>query len=421
MAGPVVSRERCELAAERAPGDHSSLVVASTRIVAVLALAAAMSACAVALRSAGDEPGSTTKSRAARAGPAAAPTPIATAQTTIRPSTIPTFVPMTPEPLATFIHMTIEDAAELGAAGATHAPSPAPGAATPLAAVAPLAVATPAAAAAPIAPVAAPARVTGNVALQRRGDLRVARARLAGRDLGDVLLDTGAGDTFIDRRRADEAGLRELIAASTEDKRDDDDARVREIQGLALDDLLLAEDRAFTIDLDATDASATGPLAGVIGFATLAVRPFTLDFPNDTLIVHSETTFEPPAGPAQAIRVDQGLPFVDAVLADGTSVWLLLDTGASVAVGVWRGFATQHPGMVKSSTDASGTPASELRGVQLLGETYDRLPVAVEGAPTRAWQRARVVGRVGMGWLRDFSVTVHPTTERIWLERAAGR
>jgi len=45
--------------------------------------------------------------------------------------------------------------------------------------------------------------------------------------------------------------------------------------------------------------------------------------------------------------------------------------------------------------------------------------MTIETGTPRLWERSRVVGRVGMGLLRNFRITVHPSTERLWAERVA--
>ena len=355
--------------------DETSPRARSGRSYAVaLALACAATACSVALHPAG----APTRPDPA---PTASPRPVVT------PTSVP---PPTPSPIARLAHLEVP-ADTTGDAGSTAA-------------------------------AAAPSLTSGGVTFERRGDLLVAPAQINGRPLGDVLLDTGAGATFIDQRLADEMQLPEMITASTGGSRANREASIREIHGLTIGGLSLAADRTFVVDLGGADPLVGSRLAGVIGFPTVGATPFTLDFTTGTFTVHTDATFEPPAGvPAEALRIDQGLPFVEATLTDGTAVWLLLDSASSGALMVWRGFAKQHPGALAPSTIAAATEGavreSELRSLRLLGEKYARMPVTVEDAPARPWHRARVVGRIGMALLRDLRITVHPATERIWVER----
>ena len=355
--------------------DETSPRARSGRGYAVaLALACAATACSVALHPAG-------------APTRPAPTPTTSPHPVVTPTSVP---PSTPSPIARLAHLEVP-ADTTGDAGSTAA-------------------------------AAAPALTSGSVTFERRGDLFVAPAQINGRTLGDVLLDTGAGATFIDQRLADEMQLPEIITASTAGSRAKREASIRELHGLTVGGLALAADWTFVVDLGGADALVGGPLAGVIGFPAVGAAPFTLDFTTGTFTVHTDAIFEPPAGAqAEALRIDQGLPFVEATLADGTAVWLLLDSASSVALTVWRGFAKQHPGAIAPSTSGAATEGSvrdsELCSLRLLGEKYDRIPVTIEDAPTRPWHRARVVGRIGMALLRDLRITVHPATERIWVER----
>jgi hypothetical protein len=244
----------------------------------------------------------------------------------------------------------------------------------------------------------------------------VARAQLGAREVGAFLLDTGAGATFIDQRLADELALPEIIPASAEGDAAKTELGTRELLGLAIGGLPLSTTPTFAVDLARPDAPIGGPFAGVIGFPTLGSGPFTLDFTAGTLTVHDETLFEPPPdAAAEVLRLDQGLPFVEAKLEDGSPIWLLLDTTAPSAITVWHGFGKQHPGVLHGA----GTPGSEaeLRSLRLFGSEEAVIPVLIQDAPTRPWPRARVVGRVGMEYLRRLRLTIHPGAQKIWAER----
>lgn len=266
----------------------------------------------------------------------------------------------------------------------------------------------------------------GSTTLERHGLFLVAPARIAGRMLGNVLLDTSAGETFVDERLADELSLPEIATDSAAAPPERRTASRRELRGLTIGELALSADWVFVADFRKGSALIDEPLAGVIGLATLGTTPFTLDFTTGRLVVYTDASFEPPANvPAEALRMDQGLPFVEATLADGKTIWLLLDSGSPAGISVWRGFARQHPGLLKPASPAAGaeppTPnaarSSELRSLRLLGAEFDRIPVLVQDAPARPWRRAQVVGRVGMAVLGNLRLTVHPATERIWIER----
>lgn len=381
---------------------------ATRRHATLTALACAISACTVALE------------------PSPAPRVSVPALRMTTPAPRPT---LTPTPQPTLVHLSKlaypnDDGSAEAAAPLAEMPlaatAPTPAAEVPPVTAPPVAV--------PAAPVAAPVAsnpvpLAGTLTFERHGALLSGAARIGDRPIGDVLLDTSAGAVFLDRTVAEAAQLRDPLTASTEDTPGDRDD-MRELSGLTLGGVPLAAERAFVVDLGATDLLVGSRLAGVIGLSAFDTAPFTLDVRNATLTVHSNTTFEPPAGvSAEALRIDQGLPFVEATLADGTRVWLLLDTGSPATISVWRGFAKQHPGVVKPMAGAQAgdptVPTSELRGVGLFGGRYERVPITIETGTPRLWERSRVVGRVGMGLLRNFRITVHPSTERLWAERVA--
>lgn len=406
------------------------------RLYALALVVAVISACAAGIKQDGKPAPPRKARRVAAAGRTPAPSPSMTAtpesplDATLTPRIIPTLMKL-PVPTFEDIFETSPSALETSRPALETSPpamesplpaveSPAPGGESAPARPAP----TPGAALVP----APPTVRAGTARLERRGDLLVAPTQLGAREVGAFILDLGAGATFIDRRLADELQLAEIIPASTAGDAADGEATIRDLRGLAIAGLGLETNPTFAIDLGGTDAWLGIPLAGVIGFPTLGPAPFTLDFTAGTLTIHDEIGFEPPAGvSAEALRIDQGLPFVEAILENDSRVWLLLDTTSPVAITVWRGFAKQHPGIVHDPPPvAAGAPApegavpggmKELHALRLLGSEHARITVLVGDGSLPPWRRSSVVGRVGMELLRHLRLTVHPGTERIWIER----
>lgn len=263
------------------------------------------------------------------------------------------------------------------------------------------------------------------VPLVVRNGFLVVPATIDDRPVGDLMVDTGAGATFIDRGLADDLGLPAVIDAKVQGAHFIDTAQIRELHHLAAGGIALDADPALAIDLSELKTQLGDSLAGVIGFPSFGGAPFTIDLVDHTLTVHDLTRFVPPAGvTSELLRVNQ-VPYVEATLEHGIGVWLLLDTGSVYGLTLWREFVKANAEVltvpqkrwVQTSGIGGGTQVmeSELRALRVFGRDHANVPVIVQDAPPQGWHHPRVAGRIGLALLQGLRVTIHPTHRRIWV------
>ncbi len=279
---------------------------------------------------------------------------------------------------------------------------------------------------APSAPTAATTTADGarRLPLVRRNGFLLAPVTIDGRLVGDFLVDTGAGATFIDRGLADALHLPELVDAQVQGAHFTDTAQIRELHRLAAGGIALVAAPTVALDLAELQAQLGSTLAGVIGFPTFGGAPFTIDFVDDALVVHDPVRFTPPAPTSELLRINQ-VPYVEATLENGIDVWLLLDTGSLFGLTLWREFVKDHGDVltvpqkrwVQTSGIGGGTQVmeSEVRALRVFGHEHGNVPVLIQDAPPHGWRHPRVAGRIGVALLERFRITMDPNRRRIWV------
>ncbi|HEY2387777.1 MAG TPA: aspartyl protease family protein [Candidatus Binatia bacterium] len=258
-------------------------------------------------------------------------------------------------------------------------------------------------------------------------DMPFVRVAIDRRDAGEFLVDTGTATNAIAEDVADRLGLAELTEAPLAGIHVQSTASVRKVAHLAIGGVDVAPDPIAVIDLDEVSRYTGISVAGIIGFPTLAQVPFAIDLHAATLTLYSPTRFAPPTVDATLLRVYRDQPYVSAICADGAEALLLLDTGASVPLVLWRPFVARVPDLVSppkgwTTTFGAGggtqVEASELRHLRLFGRDLDGIAVIVQAPPPTAWKHSRAAGIVGLPLLRDQRVTVDAASHRVWIERA---
>ncbi len=262
------------------------------------------------------------------------------------------------------------------------------------------------------------------IPLVRRDGYVFAPTRIDDREVGDFLVDTGAGALLIDLQLADELQLPAVIDTRVAGALAESQASFRQVRSLTAAGLPLESTPAVAVDLG--DVNSMGQFSGLIGFPTLGSAPFTIDFARGSLTIHDSERFVPPPSQSALLRINQ-LPYVEATLEGGLDVWLLLDSGQGAAVTLWQDFVKQHPDVLtvpqKRWAQATGigggtqVMVSELRSLRALGEEHGKTQVLIQEQPQGGWHHPRVAGRVGMALLDQLRITIHPAHKRIWIER----
>lgn len=263
------------------------------------------------------------------------------------------------------------------------------------------------------------------IPLVRRDGVVFVPTRIDDRDVGEFLVDTGAGATILDEHVADDLGLGEAVDTTIIGSLAESRASLRKVHTLTAAGLPLEHEPTIAVDLG--DVNPGRSFGGIIGLPTLGPAPFTIDFARGSLTIHDLARFVPPAdAQPEPLRINQ-VPYVEATLDGDVSVWLLLDSGQSAPVVLWQEFVKQHPDILtvpqKRWVQATGIGGgmqvmeSELRALRVFGEEHGKTPVFIQEAPRQGWHHPRVAGRIGMALMGHLRITIHPTHRRLWVER----
>jgi hypothetical protein len=266
------------------------------------------------------------------------------------------------------------------------------------------------------------------VALERRRELLFVPGHVDGCEAGDFILDTGAAVTALDPTVAERLRVRKVVELMVGGLYGAAPGAFLEPTSLVVGDVGLDPRHTVAVSLADFAPALGGDVAGIIGFSALGPAPFSLDFVANRLTFHNPASFTAPAGArGELLRVNGGVPYVEATLADGVTVWLLLDTGSLMPLSLWRDVVEAHPSALsvphKRWSQVAGVGGgtqvmvSEVESIRIFGEVLDGVTVSVQDRPPHVWQHPQAAGLVGMQVLQDLRLTVFPDHRRIWTER----
>ena len=261
--------------------------------------------------------------------------------------------------------------------------------------------------------------------------------KINGHDVGWMLIDTGANVTTVDKRIADDLGLKSLKKSGGSGDYD----IMRGVDRIELTDIALNNHFVAVTDFSSLRATTGVLIRGSLGGDFLGQAPFCLDFTEGTLTFYERSRFRPPAG-AREVRIQltgkatsgsiyaRANPMVGSPLVigqiGGVRCGLTLDTGTSGAPTILPRLSREHPELVdwesgdqKDVTVPEGSVGlsrASVHDIVLFGQRIRLAEIDVQieaasfrGAPTD------LQAVVGTTLLENYRLTFDYASERMWV------
>jgi clan AA aspartic protease (TIGR02281 family) len=256
------------------------------------------------------------------------------------------------------------------------------------------------------------------------------RAMLNQQEYATLLLDTGAGQTFVTPDTAQRLGLSPAADTPTRTTTMVGGRQV-EVPMVRLATLAIGNARRDNLPVGVLASFPQAPFFdGILGGSFLEHFTLTLDYAGSRLwLVPRGTPFMPPMVPKTTVTGSRAIPLklassyllVSAVLNHTESVLLLLDTGASHTLmtpqvaqrlGIDITASTPRRTMTVADGQRQEVPVVQLTALTVGHAMVERLPVAISELFPHP---SAVDGLLGMDFLGQFIVTLDRSARQMWL------
>lgn len=257
------------------------------------------------------------------------------------------------------------------------------------------------------------------------------RGRVNGRET-DLLLDSGAGMTVLDRAFAASAGLEAAGAVAARGTGGVTEAGVLDAVTIELGELTLGPMAAAVLDLSEIERKSGRALPVILGKELFHAVTVDVDYPGRRIRFHDPARFryEGPGRSTELLPGEDGHKSLRIAMEGGEPVVVGLDTGQGGALTVFghyaevRGFLAGRPTSEVKSGGVGGFRISKtatLRSVELADYEIPNVPVTIHTEDVGgAFDTTRQAGNLGTLLLNRFRVVFDYAADRLWLEPGPG-
>lgn len=257
------------------------------------------------------------------------------------------------------------------------------------------------------------------------------RGRVNGRET-DLLLDSGAGMTVLDRAFATSAGLEAAGAVAARGTGGVTEAGMLDGVAIELGGLALGPMAAAVLDLSEIERKSGRAMPVILGKELFHAVTVDVDYPGRRIRFHDPARFryEGPGRSTELLPGEDGHKSLRIAMEGGEPVVVGLDTGQGGALTVFghhaeaRGFLAGRPTSEVKSGGVGGFRISKtatLRSVELAGFEIPNVPVTIHTEDVGgAFDTTRQAGNLGTLLLNRFRVVFDYAADRLWLEPGPG-
>ncbi len=242
----------------------------------------------------------------------------------------------------------------------------------------------------------------------------------------DIVIDSGAGITVVDKALADQIGLvgeGEITALGVGGERT---VKLANDVTIKLGSLTLAPMTVAILDLGEVHEKLGRRMPLILGKELFHAYPVTIDYANRSVIVHDPEHFEPPtdalAVPARSI--EQGHVAIEAQLEDLAPAWFMVDTGSGGTVDFHTPYVTangllqRYPRQAAHQVGGVGgmlqNRIAVARSFTLAGRKFESVPIEMAITEQGAFSAETSSGTIGAGLLSRFDLTFDLAHDRIF-------
>jgi hypothetical protein len=263
------------------------------------------------------------------------------------------------------------------------------------------------------------------VPMRIEGRAPLIEVTVGGRGPYTFVLDTGAGGSVFSKALAETLGLRVTgvsrvgspVAGGTPRE-----ASLIEVDRLEVGGVTLEKMSAVAMDLSPVGLGAPGGPQGVLSSAAFHGALVAFDFAGGRLVLRRGALPAPDGRNVFGWDSTARLPQVPVDLPGGQRQVVHVDTGSPAGLSLPASWAEKLP--LAAKPESTGV-------ARTIDHTFVRRSARMKGTasighhrfenPEVTFAEEIVTGNVGMGWLRDFRLTLDPANRRIRLEPAPKR
>ncbi|MEO6580359.1 MAG: aspartyl protease family protein [Sphingomicrobium sp.] len=238
----------------------------------------------------------------------------------------------------------------------------------------------------------------------------------------EMMLDSGAGMTVLDRAFADSIGVKGSTAIQVQGAAGTVPGQIATGVDLAVGTLRLSKASVLILDMAPIAKGVGHPITAVLGKEAFAAGAVTIDFPNSRIRFSDRNSFKAPDGATRLAMGDRGvISTVKVAIGDLAPIDADLDLGNGGTLILSKAYWTAQPTIAKlrqAESQSGGVGGLKLARratlpvVSLAEHRFVEVPATLNDDPTAL----PITGaNVGIELLKSFVVTVDSSAKALYL------